>query len=339
MDMQPPDPNTVASEFERSEREATTGTVIRHKRLGQRLTRIGFIITLVAIGVMAYIQFWLIKPVGSGPAGPQPPREAFAKPWTNHNVLLLGLGDSVTAGFGVPAAYSYVGRLVENPPDEFESMQGICLSAVLPNLHVENKAISGSTSLMHLATIRSLEKQPADTFGLVVMTTGGNDLIHNYGQTPPREGAMYGATLEQARPWIENYENRLNTMIELIEDRFPGGCMIFLADIYDPSDGVGDPASVWLPDWPDCMAILQAYNDVIHRSAERHPSVHIVPMHTEFLGHGVHCAQPWRKHYRSDDPHYWYGENLEDPNIRGYDAIRRLFLIEMAKQADRLKKL
>ena len=25
--------------------------------------------------------------------------------------------------------------------------------------------------------------------------------------------------------------------------------------------------------------------------------------------------------------------NLEDPNIRGYDAIRRLFLIEIAKHA------
>jgi hypothetical protein len=34
------------------------------------------------------------------------------------------------------------------------------------------------------------------------MTTGGNDLIHWYGATPPREGAMYGASLAQAQPWI-----------------------------------------------------------------------------------------------------------------------------------------
>jgi hypothetical protein len=31
--------------------------------------------------------------------------------------------------------------------------------------------------------------------------------------------------------------------------------------------------------------------------------------------------------------------NLEDPNIRGYDAIRRVFLIEIAKAADRLRSL
>ena len=54
---------------------------------------------------------------------------------------------------------------------------------------------------MHADTIRDrLLPQDADTFGLVVITTGGNDLIHDYGRSPPREGAMYGATAEQARP-------------------------------------------------------------------------------------------------------------------------------------------
>jgi lysophospholipase L1-like esterase len=301
-------------------------------------------VTCVALGLfsvaLAYLYLIYAKPVGSGPAGPRPPREAFAKPWTTHKVLLLGLGDSVTAGFGVSPPYSYFKRLAKNPDGEFEDMRGICLAAVLPNLRTRNMAVSGSTSIMHLETIRErLEKQDADTFGLVVMTSGGNDLIHNYGRSPPREGAMYGSTLEQAKPWIKNFDKRLREMIELLQDRFPGGCMIFLADIYDPSDGIGDAPSVWLPAWPECMAIHRAYNDAIRRCAEKYPSVHIVPMHAEFLGHGIHCTQPWREHYRRDDPHYWYAWNLEDPNIRGYDAIRRLFLIEIAKQAKQLKAL
>jgi hypothetical protein len=50
-----------------------------------------------------------------------------------------------------------------------------------------------------------------------------------------------------------------------------------------------------------------------------------------FLGHGIYSLQFWNRHYRSDDPRYWYWDNFEDPNNRGYDAIRRLFLIEMAK--------
>ena len=54
------------------------------------------------------------------------------------------------------------------------------------------------------------------------------------------------------------------------------------------------------------------------------------------FGFGTHCTQFWRKHYRRDDPTYWYFWNLEDPNDRGYDALRRLFLIEIAKAADQI---
>jgi hypothetical protein len=141
---------------------------------------------------------------------------------------------------------------------------------------------------------------------------------------------MYGAALQQARPWIANFENRLNRMLDLLTERFAGGCEVFLGDIYDPSDGVGDAPSVFLPAWPDAMAIHAAYNDVIHRCADARKNVHLVPIHGTFLGHGIHCTQFWRAHYRADDPHYWYYFNLEDPNDRGYDALRRLFLLEIA---------
>ena len=42
------------------------------------------------------------------------------------------------------------------------------------------------------------------------------------------------------------------------------------------------------------------------------------------------------QHYDALDPHYWYYANLEDPNERGYDAIRRLFLIQMSEAARHL---
>jgi hypothetical protein len=290
--------------------------------------------------MLAYIYLYYSKPVGGGPAGPTVARDAFRKPWTNHKVLLVGLGDSMTAGFGVAPRHGYFNRLVTNPDDEFEDMRGICLSTVLPNLRAENLALSDTTSQSHRDIIRDrLKPQDKDVFGIVVMTTGGNDLMHDYGRSPPREGAMYGATLDQAQPWIENFEKRLGEMIELLEARFPGGCTIFLADIYDPSDGVGDPASILMPDWPECLAVHKAYNDVIHRCPKQHRSVHVVPIHAAFLGHGIHCTQPWREHYRRQDPHYWYAVNLADPNVRGYDAIRRVFLIEIARQAARFREL
>lgn len=297
-----------------------------------RLALLVFLGLVLILGVWGYAHFWLARPMGRGPAGPAVDGDAFEKIWTTRKVLVLGLGDSVTAGFGVPIDHGYVARLVDNPDDEWPDMQERCLRRVLPNLSVRNMAISGSTSLDHIERVRrDLETQDADTLGVVVLTTGGNDLIHNYGRSAPREGAMYGATLDQARPWIEAFQRRLEEMLDLIDERFPGGCHVFLADIYDPSDGVGDPPAAGLPPWNDCLAILGAYNEAIHRAAAARPNVHLVPMHAEFLGHGVHCAQPWREHYQRKDPSYWYGVNLEDPNNRGYDAIRRLFLREMVK--------
>ena len=142
---------------------------------------------------------------------------------------------------------------------------------------------------------------------------------------------MYGATFEQAKPWIENFETRLNEILLNFQEMFPSGCHLFLANIYDPTDGVGDADKAGLPAWKDCTLILNAYNEIIERAAAKHSFVHLVNIHDEFLGHGIHSTQFWRKNYRREDPHYWYHMNLEDPNDRGYDALRRLFLNEMAK--------
>jgi hypothetical protein len=141
----------------------------------------------------------------------------------------------------------------------------------------------------------------------------------------------FGAPLAQAQPWIANCRQRLDAMVGRIETCFPGGVHLFLANIYDPTDGVGDTQRAGLPAWPDGKLILAAYNRVIADCAERHPRVHRVDLHAAFLGHGIHCAQFWREHYSRQDPHYWYYTNLEDPNDGGYDAIRRLFLNAMAE--------
>jgi len=304
-----------------------------HRRARRRLVR-WLIIGALAIGAgWAYREFWFVRPVGEGPAGPAVARDPFAQPWTDRRVLLFGAGDSVTAGLGAKSpAHSYFNRLVRCPPDEWPDLQGLCLSAVLPNLDTLNIAVSGSNSLHHLEAVRdNLPRQPAETFGLVVLTTGGNDLIHWYGMRPPQEGAMYGATREQAQPWIDAFAERLDALLDLISARFPGGCEIFLADIYDPTDGVGDAPTVYMPAWPDAMAIHSQYNAVLHRAAQQRANVHLVPLHDTFLGHGIHCRQFWRRTYRRNDPTYWYFGNIEDPNDRGYDAIRRIFLNEIAR--------
>ena len=300
------------------------------------------LVCLAAIGVAFigaasfYRYFWYARPVGSGPAGEVVTAERFEndyETWSDRKVLLVGIGDSVTEGYGATtAAKGYFNRLVANPPDEFPDMKGKCLSRVLPNLIHRNLALSGSTSQECLdILVPKLGVQEEETFGVVVMTTGGNDIIHNYGRTPPREGAMYGAALEEARPWIDNFRTRLDAIFDQISARFPGGCHFFMANIYDPTDGEGDVENAGLPAWPDGLKIIAAYNAIIAQAAEKRKNVSLVNMHDGFLGHGIHCLKFWRRHYDARDPHYWYWDNLEDPNDRGYDALRRLFLNEMAR--------
>jgi lysophospholipase L1-like esterase len=246
-------------------------------------------------------------------------------------VLLVGLGDSVTAGFGAGKGHGYFDRLVSTPTDDSADIKGIDLSTVLSSLRVTNLSVSGSVSFelleMQLPRLPVCDPQ---TIGWVVITTGGNDLIHNYGRTPPREQAMYGATCQQAEAWVRGFEDRLARIVGVLSNRFPAGCHIFLANIYDPTDGVGDIERTGLPAWPDGPKILASYNEAIRRCAERNSQVHVVDLHSTFLGHGIHCAEFWSKHYDRTDPHYWYYSNLEDPNERGYDAVRRVFLNEMA---------
>ncbi len=297
------------------------------------------LVLATALGAAAAIrEFRFRRPEGSGPAGPKVPLEAFRQTWTSATIHLYGAGDSITAGLGANApSRSFFHRLVSCPDNEYAEMRGICLSAVLPGLTWENAARSGTNSLDHLESVRqNLRQFPADTFGLVVLTSGGNDLIHWYGTQPPRAGAMYGATLEQAGPWIREYSQRLDALLDLIRSRFPGGCFIFIGDIYDPTDGVGDALSAGLPPWPDGLAIHREYNRVIREAAASRPHVKVVPLYDTFLGHGTHCRQFYRPTYCREDPTFWYYRNIEDPNDRGHDAVRRAFLNEILKIRDQL---
>jgi len=98
----------------------------------------------------------------------------------------------------------------------------LAVSKVLPNLRHENYARSGSTSIENLQyLVPQLQTQSESTFGLVVMTTGGNDIIHSYGRQPPKEGAMYGASDDQAKLWIENYRQRLSKILDEISKVVP----------------------------------------------------------------------------------------------------------------------
>ncbi len=67
---------------------------------GKRIAALLILGLAAALSAVFYTQFFLARPIGSGPAGPPVDRAAFSDTWTERSVCLIGLGDSVTAGLG-----------------------------------------------------------------------------------------------------------------------------------------------------------------------------------------------------------------------------------------------
>jgi hypothetical protein len=311
----------------------------RAKRLRWYSVRPGFLVT-ICVGLLG---LWFgfrhyHAPMGSGPAGPPVPAAAFEAPWSSRQVLLLGMGDSVVTGFGAPKGYGFFDLLSANAPDDPPDMVGKNLHRVLPNLMVLRLAANSTSSGDHLrAQMGLLSKQRPEVFGIVAISTGGIDLIHDYGASPPRDEALYGATWEVGEALAAKFRARLDELFDDVTRRFPGGCEIFVATIFDPTDGVGDIEKTDpllrlvkpLPAWPDGLRIHGAFNDHIRAAARARTNVHVVDVHQLLLGHGLHAQDKANAHYHADDPTTWLYYNVEDPNQRGYDAIRRAFLLSI----------
>jgi lysophospholipase L1-like esterase len=277
-------------------------------------------------------------PTGQGPAGPKVAPQPFAHTWGENQVVLLGVGDSVTWGLGASEGRTYFDLLQKNDDSLYPDMAGKDLAHVLSNMKVVNVARNYTTTEDHLnRQLPSIPTFDPNVFGIILITSGGNDIIHDYGRTPPRDGAMYGCTIAQAEPWCNNLEDRLRQLLTGVKGKFPGGCVILLANVYDPTDGRGLPRIGGLErgfgfePWRDANKVLDLVNGKIGKVAATTSGVHIVDVHSVMLGHGIYCKNRFARNYCQKDPTFWYYSNLEDPNPRGYDAIRRAFLLRIAE--------
>ncbi len=266
-------------------------------------------VTLALPVIVVLACWWLVRipaPMGDGPAGPAVDSAQFESRWLDRPVVMVSLGDSVSTGYGAGPGLGYFDLIQRNADEVYPEMAGLDLSRVLDIRHVERLAANSSNSLAHEQTIRRMQIWPAGMFGVVCMTTGGIDLVHWYGKSVPEEGAMYGVDWAAAQPWIENFRLRLDRMLIALRDKFPGGCAVFLATIYDPTDGVGDIDGAgpmfWLPAWPDGKRIHTAFNDIIKEAAARHDHVHLADVCQTLLGHGIHCNEPANPHYDARGP-------------------------------------
>lgn len=247
---------------------------------------------------------------------------------------VIGFGDSVTTGYCSSPGHSYFEMLIENDDDLHPSFAGRDLSTRFGAVTENNKAVDGATSCNFTEQgIRAALQSDTETGKptLVLITLGGNDLIHDYSCANPHECAGYCADLADATEWAANFKDRVLGFIQAADDEIDGEMFVFIGNIYDPTDGIGDieNASIPLPPWPDGLDVLALYNQTIDEIAETAGAT-VVDMRGAMLGHGLHYNDESHPQYDADDPSYWYCANLEDPNDKGYAAIREAFWVAIA---------
>jgi len=193
-------------------------------------------------------------------------------------VLLIGLGDSVTAGYGASPDHSYFGRLVSNPRMN-SGDEGICLKSVFPTQSDQLQRLRHHFGRARRGAAAETRKGGPGNAGIVVMTTGGNDLIHNYGRSPrARERCMGRGSRKRSldRPLREALHGMFGRSKSCSR-----GC-----HVSSPTSSIPRTASATSRTraFPVARrgAVLHATNDVLRRSAAMFPFVHVVSVHDAF---------------------------------------------------------
>jgi lysophospholipase L1-like esterase len=187
-------------------------------------------------------------------------------------------------------------------PDEI----GNDLISRYPGIELANLAEDGAT-IGDVFGEQLTQVEDTDDPVLITLTIGGNDLLSAYGNRPKH------ALLERIeRDIAEAYD----FLVDHLRGRFPGGTLI-VNTIYDPSDRSGKIPGVYEEIGPLPLDILDRMNDHIRALAIGTPRVLLADVYAHFLGHGVSVEE--------NDRWYWK-RSLIEPNARGANEIRRLWL-------------
>ena len=97
---------------------------------------------------------------------------------------------------------------------------------------------------------------------------------------------------------------------------------VYVLNIIDPSDGVGDFGALFGGgDWSDGLQVLDAFNSEISRIASSY-SARLIDVHALVLGHGGHFDDATAPYYDSADPSAWLQNDLIRPEAQGHNELR-----------------
>lgn len=235
---------------------------------------------------------------------------------------VIFLGDSITAGYGnTEDSLAYTALLQHNDADAWPGYDDEDLDSLYPDLSevIDVSRGGATTSSLVRTQLGQVEDQlsmPAAGPSLVVMTIAGNDmqeLIFNEDETDAK--------------LAEVLDNLTETMAFFQDpDRFPDGTRVYIANVYEPSDGVGQADSCFYS--LDLNGVLSALleNNQNTRALAEELGFAWVDMYGHFLGHGYYSEDETNPYYDAEDPSLWFASDCIHPNDRGHHEVRRLFM-------------
>ena len=156
----------------------------------------------------------------------------------------------------------------------------------------------------------------------MIMTVGGNDL-----QSVFLNPSIVEERLEKTvRNWRRISEYFLD------EQRFPDVATVLFANVYEPTDAVGQAGDCFYG--LDISLLLPSLHDANtqFRGLVEELGFSVLDMRGTFLGHGFNYNDPNTPYYVEDDPSLWLANDCIHPNSRGHHEIRTMFWKAIAKQ-------
>lgn len=238
------------------------------------------------------------------------------------------LGDSITAGYGVTSAKLAYPRLLKNNDDDTWSAFA---DVDFPGLYGSDPEIidvsvpgatTGSMVGQQLPNVTEAVGDSVSGPTAVVVTIVGND-VQSIMLTPDKVDDEIVSITENLSEFYDYFEDTA---------RFPDGVKIYLANVYEPSDGVGQADECFYGlNLAKALPALEAVNAATLAQAQDR-GVAWLDMHGHFLGHGYNGDDDGNAYYQADDPSLWFADDCIHPNDRGHHEIRRLFWYAMAGQ-------
>lgn len=158
---------------------------------------------------------------------------------------------------------------------------------------------------------------------LLIVELGVNDLI---------AGALRllsdGDLRADPAPLVSDFRRAVRTVLKITNDKayFSRPPLVYVTNVYDPSDGQGDIVAIATKILPlpgaasevtpeMVLTLIDAVNTIVDEEAAA-IGASVIDVHGAFLGHGLH-------HDDADDPTTWI-RGFIDPNLRGAHELRRL---------------